>query len=82
MKLPETIEALQRGDTVRRRSWREGEFLQAVNFAAGLPPDFLMLIDPHSRRHWSPSMRDLVADDWVIEPAPPNFGADRRAIKK
>jgi len=82
MKFPETIEALQNGDTVRRKSWREGEYLQALSFVEGLPREFLMLLDPHSRRHWSPSLRDLTADDWLIEPAPPNMGTDRRAIKK
>lgn len=66
MNFSQVIEPLRSGETVRRKSWRDGENLQAVSFHSGLEPDFLMILDSHSRRHYSPTMRDLLADDWVI----------------
>ena len=61
-----TIPHIAAGVAVKRKPWKAGEYLHAVSLVQGLPADFLMIVSEHGRRQFTPSVRDLTAEDWVI----------------
>lgn len=73
MNFAEALILLRAGGRVTRKEWSPGNFL-IVEFTDGMPFMSLFVDNGTRRINWSPTQRELFADDWGEAPKPPTQG--------
>lgn len=70
MNFAEALTLLRAGARVTRQEWSPGNFL-IVEFTTGVPFMSLFVDNGTRRINWSPTQREIMADDWEQAPKPP-----------